>query len=72
MFDKLKFSILKALHVAFKICPKKKGMSGLELSNKFGLRQKTCREFKWKLQQAMASSQQYPLTRTVLVDEYYI
>jgi hypothetical protein len=72
MFDKVKFSILKAFHVAFKISTKKKGMSSLELSNEFGLRQKTCWEFKWKLQQAMASSLQYPLTGTVHVDECYI
>ena len=72
MFDKVKFSILKAFHIAFKISTKKKGMSSLELSNEFGLRQKTCWEFKWKLQQAMASSLQYPLTGTVHVDECYI
>ena len=72
MFDKVKFSILKAFHIAFKISTKKKGMSSLELSNEFDLRQKTCWEFKWKLQQAMASSLQYPLTGTVHVDECYI
>ncbi len=72
MFDKVKFPILKAFHIAFKISTKKKGMSSIELSNEFGLRQKTCWEFKWKLQQAMASSLQYPLTGTVHVDECYI
>jgi hypothetical protein len=72
MFDKVKFSILKAFHIAFKISTKKKGMSSLELSNEFGLRQKTCWEFKWKVQQAMSSSRQYPLTGVVHVDECYI
>lgn len=72
MFDKVKFSILKAFHITFKISTKKKGMSSLELSNEFGLRQKTCWEFKWKLQQAMVSSLKYPLTGTVHVDECYI
>ena len=42
MFDKVKFSLLKALHIVFKICTKKKGMSGIELSNEFELRQKIC------------------------------
>ncbi len=69
MFDKVKFSLLKAFHIAFKISTKKKGMSSLELSNEFELRQKTCWEFKWKIQQAMASSQQQPLEGIVHVDE---
>ena len=33
MFEKLKFSILIAFHIVFKISTKKKGMSSMELSN---------------------------------------
>ena len=72
MFDKLKFSLLIAFHIAFKISTKKKGMSSLELSEEYDIRQKTCWEFKWKIQQAMKSSGNYPLTGTVPVDEFYI
>lgn len=72
MFDKVKFSVLKAFHIVFKIATKKKGMSSVELSHEFELRQKTCWEFKWKLQQAMASSLNKPLTGTVHVDEFWI
>ncbi len=72
MFDKLKFSLLVAFHIVFKISTKKKGMSSLELSEEFELRQKTCWEFKWKLQQAMASSKRYPLTGEVHADEFLI
>lgn len=72
MFDKCKFSLLLAFHIAFKISTKKKGMSSVELSNEFELRQRTCWEFKWKLQQAMQSSKQYPLTGKVYVDECFI
>lgn len=72
MFDKVKFSLLVAFHIAFKISTKKKGMSSLELSKEFELRQKTCWEFKWKIQQAMSSSQQYPLIGEVHVDEFLI
>jgi hypothetical protein len=46
MFDKVKFSLLVAFHIAFKISTKKKGMSSLELSREFELRQPTCWEFK--------------------------
>ena len=41
MFEKLKFPILIAFHIIFKIGTKKKGMSSLELSHEFELRQKT-------------------------------
>lgn len=72
MFDKCKFPLLLAFHIAFKISTKKKGMSSLELSKEFELRQKTCWEFKWKIQQAMQSSKQYKLIGEVHVDEFFI
>jgi len=72
MFDKLKFSLLIAFHIVFKISTKKKGKSSLELSEEFELRQKTCWAFKWKVQQAMASSKRYPLTGEVHADEFLI
>ena len=72
MFDKCKFSIHVAFHIVFKIATKKKGMSCLELSHEFDLRQMTCWEFKWKIQKAMCSSLRYPLTGTVHVDEFYV
>ncbi len=72
MFDKCKFSIHLAFHLAFKLSTKKKGMSTLELSHEFDLRQKTCWDFKWKIQQAMRSSMLHPLTGTVHVDEFYV
>ena len=72
MFDKVKFSLLIAFHIVFKIVTKKKGMSTLELSREFELRQKTCWGFKWKIQQAMASSLTNPLQGTVHVDEFFV
>jgi hypothetical protein len=72
MFKKLKFSILIAFHIAFKISTKKKGMSSLELSNEFELRQKTCWSFKNKVQLSMKSSLKSPLTGVVHVDEFVI
>jgi hypothetical protein len=72
MFDKCKFSLLIAFHIVFKISSKKKGMSSLELSHEFELRQPTCWEFKWKIQQAMQSSKLHPLVGEVHVDEFFI
>ena len=72
VFDKCKFPLLLAFHIAFKISTKKKGMSTLELSQEFELRQKTCWEFKWKIQQAMRSSKLHPINGIVHIDEFYI
>jgi hypothetical protein len=51
---------------------KKKGMSSAELSRELDLRQKTCWLFKRKVQEAMKSSEQQPLTGRVDVDEFVI
>jgi hypothetical protein len=72
MFEKLKFPILIAFHIIFKISTKKKGMSSMELSNEFELRQKTCWAFKQKVQQVMKSSLRSPLTGLVHADEFVI
>lgn len=72
LFHKLKFPILKAFHICFRISTKKKGMSTVELSNEFELQQRTCWLFKRKVQQAMESSEQYPLTGKVEVDEFLV
>lgn len=72
MFEKTKFPILIAFHIAFKISTKKKGMSTLELSHEFELRQKTCWGFKLKIQKAMTSSLKHPLTGIIHVDEFVI
>jgi len=72
MFEKLKFPILIAFHIVFKISTKKKGMSSMELSNEFELRQKTCWTFKQKVQQVMKSSLKSPLTGLVHADEFVI
>lgn len=72
MFDKCKFPLHLAFHIAFKISTKKKGMSSLELSQEYELRQKTCWEFKRKLQVAMQSSLRFPLSGVVHVDEFFI
>jgi hypothetical protein len=72
MFEKVKFSLLTAMDIVFKIVTKKQRMSTLELSGEFELRQKTCWSFKWKIQQAMQSSRQNHLTGEVHVDEFYI
>jgi hypothetical protein len=50
----------------------KKGIASTELSRKLGLGQKTCRYFKRKEMRAMQSSDNYPLTGRVDVDEFFV
>jgi hypothetical protein len=47
-------------------------MSSEELSKEFEQRQKTCWEFKWKIQQVMQSSGRYPLKGEIHVDEFFV
>lgn len=70
--DKVKFPLHLAFHILFKVSVRKKGLSTLELSREFGMRQKTCWAFKWKIQQAMESSGLYPLSGEVHVDDFII
>jgi len=58
--------------MCYVISMSKKGISTLELSQKFGLTQKTCWFFKRKMQQAMHSSNEYLLDGLVEVDEFVV
>jgi len=71
-FHKLKFSIKKAFYIAFMVSTGKKGIASTELSRKLSLRQKTCWLFKRKMMQVMKSSEKYPLTGQVNVDEFMV
>lgn len=72
MFEKLKFSILIAFHITFKISTKKKGMVSLDLSSEFDLCQKTCWLLKQKVQEAMRSSLKSQLTGLIHADEFVL
>ena len=72
LFHKIKFPLLKAFHICYRVSVSKKGMSSWGLSRELGLRQMTCWAFKRKIQQAMASSESFPLEGRVDVDELAI
>jgi hypothetical protein len=72
LFHKIKFPLLKAFHICYRVCMKKKGMSSTELSKELDLRQKTCWHFKRKVQEAMKSSEMQPLIGRVDVDEFVV
>ena len=72
LFHKIKFSLLKAFHICYRVSVSKKGMSSWELSRELSLRQMTCWAFKRKIQAVMASSGSSPLQGRVDVDEMAI
>lgn len=72
LFHKIKFPLLKAFHICYRVSVSKKGMSSWELSRELGLRQMTCWAFRRKIQEAMASSESFPLEGRVDVDELAI
>jgi len=72
LFHKLKFDLTKAFHIVFRVSAKKKSMSTTELAKEVGVTQKTAWIFKRKLQEAMKSSEQFPLTNEVHIDEFVL
>jgi DNA-directed RNA polymerase subunit RPC12/RpoP len=69
IFHKIKFDLLKAFYIVYRITTKKKGLSTIELASEFGLQQKTCWLFKRKIQEAMRSQDSSLLTGDIDVDE---
>lgn len=72
LFHKLKFPILKAFYICYRVSVSKKGMSSMELCRELNLRQKTCWAFKHKVQIAMSSSGKFPLSGKVEADEFAV
>ena len=72
LFHKLKFGLDKAFEMAYDIVTSKKGANSIWLAERYGVKQTTAWLFRRKVQQAMKSSEQYPLTKQVHVDEFEI
>jgi hypothetical protein len=49
-----------------------KGMSSIQVGLRYGIRQPTAWNFMHKVRKAMESSEKYPLTQTVHVDEFVV
>lgn len=72
LFHKCKLGLLRAFEMGFRISVKKKGMSSCELAKEFGCSQMSAWLLKAKYQNAMKSSDQYPLEDKVEVDEFLV
>lgn len=72
LFHKLKFPLLKAFHMIFRLSISKKGCSSVQLAKEYGVQQKTAWLFRQKVQIAMKSSNRTLLTGKVQVDEFTV
>ena len=72
LFHKIKFGIENGFEMAYDIVTSKKGASSIWLAERFGVKQTTAWLFRRKVQEAMKSSEQFPLEDEVHVDEFEI
>jgi transposase-like protein len=72
MFHKCKLGLLRVFEIGYRISVKRKGMSSNELAKEFGCQQRSAWLVKAKYQNAMKSSDKYPLEKFVEVDEFLV
>jgi transposase-like protein len=72
LFHKLKFPLIKAFHILFRISINKKGISSVQIAKEFGIQQKTAWLFRQKAQISMKSSGNTFLSGKVNVDEFTV
>lgn len=72
LFHKVKFGIENAFEMAYDIATSKKGANSIWLAERHGVKQMTAWLFRRKVQQAMKSSENFPLEEEVHVDEFEI
>ena len=72
LFHKMKFGLQKAFCVVFEMSTSSKSVSSIQMGKRFNIRQGTAWFFMQKVRKAMKSSQQYPLSELVHVDEFTV
>lgn len=72
LFHKVKFGLQKAFFICFEMSTTTKSLSASQTAVRFGVRTITARMFMQKVREAMKSSEDYPMTGLVNVDEYVV
>lgn len=70
MFHKVKFGIRKAFTIVFEMSATTKSISSSQMSKRLNIRYNTAWLFMHKVRIAMKSSENFPMTGTVIVDEF--
>jgi transposase-like protein len=72
LFHKVKFGLKKAFCIVYEITTTANGMSALQISRKYDVNYDTAWLFLKKVRISMGSSESFPMTGKVFVDEYVI
>ena len=72
LFHRVKFGLQKAFCVVFEMSTSSKSLSSIQMGKRFDIRQGTVWYFMQKVRSAMKSSQKYPLSELVHVDEFTV
>lgn len=72
LFHRVRFGLHKAFHIVFEMVNSSKGMSSIQVGLRYGIRQPTAWTFMHKVRKAMESSQRYPMSELVHVDEFVV
>lgn len=72
LFHKVKFGLQKAFLIVFEMTTSSKSLSSIQVGKRYGISQTTAWFFMQKVRIAMQSSQKYPLSEIVHVDEFVV
>lgn len=72
LFHKVKFGLQKAFCIAFEMSTSSRGLSSIQMGKRYDIRQATAWFFMQKVRKAMESSQKWPLSELIHVDEFVV
>jgi transposase-like protein/predicted RNA-binding Zn-ribbon protein involved in translation (DUF1610 family) len=72
LFHKVKFGLQNAFFIVFEMTTTTKSMSSIQVGKRYGISQTSAWFFMQKVRVAMKSSQKYPLSEIVHVDEFVV
>lgn len=72
MLHRVRFGIKKAFHIIFEVTNSSRGMSASQIAKRYSISRTTAHYFLHRIRKAMESSESYPMTGKVVVDEFVI
>jgi hypothetical protein len=72
LFHKVKFGLQKAFCEVFEMSTSSKSVLSIQMGKRFDIRQGTAWYFMQKVRKSMKSSQRYPLTQLIHVDDFTV
>jgi transposase-like protein/DNA-directed RNA polymerase subunit RPC12/RpoP len=72
LFHSMKLPLVLVFEIIYRVAVSKKGLSGIAIAREFGVNQKTADLLRKKIQTAMTSSECYPLTGEIHIDEFFV